>query len=148
MSVAKLHQGVLIRQVLSRKRKVRLTFVPDDPSRATDSDSVNRINDDGEKRSWSHLLGDPKGVDIDTGITVLRFNTDNESGIAFFMPGKSTLPTIRKLFHQTGTPGGGPVASLAQFNQCLADRRNAVSAAEFNFWGAVSGCAPLLRQPG
>lgn len=147
MAIAKLHQGVLIRQVLKGKKKVRLAFVPDDTSKPTEE--VIRINDDGEKRSWKHLLGGPQDLDIDTGILALRFNTDNMSGIAFFMPAKTKSATITNVFHQTGTPGEGPTAGLHKFNDCVVEKRNTATAIHipFDLWGAVSECAPLLRQP-
>ena len=146
MAVPQLYQGVLIRQVLSRKRKVRLEFIPDDTSKSPES--AIRLYDDGEKRAWSYLLGNPRGIDIDSGITVLRFNRDNESGVALFMPESSTSPTITKMFRQRGTPGEGPVATLDQFNDCMAGKRSAVAPSQFNFWAAFSECAPLLRRSG
>jgi hypothetical protein len=147
MAAPKLHQGVLVRQVINvdEERQVRLEFIPDDTSQ--NNISATRRWDDGEKRSWRYLLGNPRGVDIDTGILVVRFNKDNQSGVAVFMPGKSPSRTIRKIFHQRGSGGEGPWASLRQFNECFNSRRNAVRPPEqFDFWGAVSACAPLLRQ--
>jgi hypothetical protein len=147
MDAPKLHQGVLIRQVIQvgREGQVRLEFIPDDTSQ--DNISTIRPWDDGEKRSLKYLLGRTR-VDIDTGILVVRFNKDSQSGVAMFMPGKSTSRTIRKVFRQLGTPGEGPVATLDQFYRCFNDKRNAVRADQFDFWAAVSACTPLLRQRG
>ena len=144
MAAPKLHQGVLIRQVIQvgDQRQVRLEFIPDDTTQ-TNIPAI-RPWKDSEKRSWRALLGNPPGVNIDTGLLVVRFNKDNQSGVALFLPGKSSSRTIRKMFGQAG--GEGPVASLDQFNDCFRSKRNAVSADQFDFWGAVSACAPLLRQ--
>jgi hypothetical protein len=144
MAIAELHQGVLVRQILSGKRKVRIAFVPDDTSQSPKS--MVRINDDGEKRSWTKLLGNPAGLDIDTGITILRFNTDNLSGYAFFMPGKSKLETICNAFQQTNAGGSGTAAGLTEFNACLDGKRNAATAAnaQFDFLGSVSECVNQL----
>jgi hypothetical protein len=124
MSENQLHTGVWVRQILKGKRKVRISFIPDDltcPSLYT-----VREFDEGEKSTWVELLGDPKDeaendIDIDAGVTLLRFNQENTKCNATWLPSSSNQ---KEIFHEfiRPEPAAGDVGSGgAEYRQCMAN---------------------------
>lgn len=144
MEHEKLHQGVLVRQVLSGKKKVRISFIPDDT--AKNPEASMRMYDDGEKNSWAKLLGNVQGVDIDKGIILIRFNKGNLSGLAIFLPAKTKDTVIDNLFHDSLGGGGGSPAGLVEFNDCIKSKKaNAANSnIPFNVLNAISECMNQL----
>lgn len=149
MATAKLHRGTFTRQVLSGKQEVRIAFIPDDTSQGIES--VVRDNDDGEKKWWRLLLGNPRGINIDTGTVVVRFGKDNMSGSAFFMPEKAETPTISKQFGHTEMPGiiSLPIVGMTQFNACVDSKKKAAQQNHqpFDVLSVTWDCGPLLLKP-
>lgn len=140
----KLHQGVLVRQVLSGKRKVRISFIPDDTDKKPET-SIRKY-DDGEKNSWAKLLGNAPAVDIDKGILLVRFNKGNMSGQAVFLPAKAKDAVIANLFHDSLGGGGGTPAGLVEFNNCVEAKKTNAANLNIPFDGlkAVSECINQL----
>ena len=128
MSKVKLHQGVWARQAFHGKKKVRITFLPDNSAHETES--ILRLYDEGEKQAWEHLLGpiDLEKIDIDKGITILRFNKDSTGGVATFLPSGSKRDLIIHPF-QGRVEAGGVGAGAPEFYQCVADNREALGLA-------------------
>lgn len=124
MSIEKLHEGILMRQVLKGKRKVRVAFLPDNPE--LEPQITIRPNDIGEKITWRTLLEKdhplPMDTDIDTGITFLRFNEDMTSGTATFLPAKGKQQVIVNQFLKTGSGTGIPDSSPEDFTECVEDK--------------------------
>jgi hypothetical protein len=128
--------GTLIRQVLpdpgdNTKKKVRVTFVPDDSGQNVSSNTKDP--DEGDKSQWFKLLGRPANVDIDAGLTLVRFyQTD---GIATWIPDDSLGNAINHVFDQE-TPHEAGGVSVGDFVGCWND--NGGSA------GAAVGCLDRL----
>src|ERR1044071_3395724 len=100
MTTVNLHHGVWIRQVLGGKRKVRVTFIPDDTKKQAQWEL--RINDEGEKNSWASLFGDSFTADLDMGIAMLLYEKGNLSGSAIFLPQDSSQDITIHPFKHTG----------------------------------------------
>jgi hypothetical protein len=121
MAENKLHTGVWVRQTLRGKREVRISFIPDDF--ASPPQYTIRPFDEGEKSTWVELLGDPKGVDIDAGITMLRFNQEGTLCNATWLPNKNSA-TKKEIFHVHQKPepeAGGHDEGGADYLRCMDD---------------------------
>jgi hypothetical protein len=149
MATAKLHKGTFTRQALSGRQSFRITFIPDDTSQGIES--VVRQKDDGEKKWWRLLLGNPHGINIDTGIVVVRFGKDNMSGSAFFMPEQAEKPTISKQFGHAEIPGilSIPTVGMTKFNACVDSKKRAAQQNHqpFDVLSVTWDCGPLLLEP-
>ena len=123
MAKNELYTGVWVRQVLKGKQKVRISFIPDDF--ASPSQYTIRKLDEGEKSTWVELLGDPEDIDIDTGITLLRFNKENTQCNATWLP-NSSKPNkeIFNKFQRAEDPGGGFDSGGVEYRACMADNAN------------------------
>lgn len=141
MADIKLFEGTWTRQVLKGKRTVRVTYIPDDVTQQSLFEKI-RIGDDS-KVAWKKLLGIGNAVDIDLGIIVVRFNTDNKSGTATFLPNQSSQDVIAKTFQQSDPVGGFPGVGMAQFIDCIQGKRNMLGN-DFNYPLAFSECLPQL----
>jgi hypothetical protein len=126
--------GTLVRQVLpdpsdNTKLKVRVTFVPDDSEQVATVDIKDP--DIGNKSKWAELLSDP-GVDIDSGITLLRFNA--AGGVATWLPddinGNLIVHVLQEGPHETGG------VSVGDFIGCWSDKGGNA--------GAAVGCLDRL----
>jgi hypothetical protein len=140
MSDLILHDGTWTRQVLKYKRKVRVTFVPDDSTRKPESVQISI--DDDSKTAWKRLLGDPAD-DIDLGLVIVRFNEDDKSGMAIFLPDRSKQPEIVHVFQQMDPLTNLPVAGTGEFFNCISGKRN-VLGVNFNYPLAFAECLPQL----
>lgn len=139
-----LSKGAFMRQVLKGKRKIRIAFLPDDT--ALQPESTIRANDLGEKITWRTLLEkdnpDPASVnlDIDAGVTFLRFNSDMISGTATFFPVDKNQPVIVNHFLQDDSSSSTPSSSPEAFANCLASKTGGgMKAVE-----AIATCLPEL----
>lgn len=135
-----LHDGIWTRQVLKYKRKVRVTFIPDDPARLPESAQVS-IGDDS-KTAWKRLLGDPAD-DIDLGTVIVRFNQDNESGRAIFLPNRSKQSEINHAFQSKDPVTNIPIVGTGEFFVCINGKRN-ILGVNFNYPLAFAECLPQL----
>lgn len=113
--------GTLARQILpdpndNTKNLVRITFVPDDSELGTTN--ITQAPDPGEKGKWTEFLGPQNvGLDIDSGITLVRFSTTGDkSGVATWLPDNPNEPTISHMFQEAPHEGGG--ASPGEFIGC------------------------------
>lgn len=107
--------GTLIRQVLSdelNQKKVRITFVPDDSGQNNSTKVTDP--DVGDKSTWEKLLGRPAEVDIDDGITLLRFNP--AGGVTTWVPNDLSGNLINHVFQETPHEPGG--ISYGEFIDC------------------------------
>ena len=143
MADIQLFKGTWTRQVLKGKRKVRITYIPDDVTQQSLSEKIS-IEDDS-KTAWKKLLGIGNAVDIDLGIIVVRFNKDNKSGTATFLPNQSSQNVIVKTFQQSDPVGGFPGVGMAQFIDCIQGKRNMLGN-DFNYPRAFSECLPQLTS--
>jgi len=102
-------QGVLVRHAFSepganQQKKVRLSFVPDDMTQNPSSHTF--AANPGEPTKWLELLGDPVGLDIDTGIIILRMT--ETGGLIAWLPENTTQePIYRQVKHKSETEPGG-----------------------------------------
>lgn len=117
MATSKLHTGVWVRQLLKGKRNVRISFIPD--NFATPSQHTIRKLDDGDKSTWIELLGDPANIDIDAGITTLRFNKENSKCNATWMPNDRNQQEIFNVYEKPDN-GNGDGAGGADYLRCMA----------------------------
>jgi len=141
MSEIKLHNGVWTRQVLQRKRKVRVTFIPDNLARPLQTTQIDI--DDDSKTAWEKLLGGNPEYDINLGILIVRFNSDGESGTAVFLSNLRSQPEVVHAFQQTDPVTNIPTVGLRQFLDCINDRRSALGP-NFNYPSAFSECLSQL----
>lgn len=118
MAKSKLHTGVWVRQILKGKRKVRISFIPDDFD--TPSQHTIRKLDAGEKSTWIELLGDPDDIDIDTGITILRFNKQSTKCNATWMPNDPKQKEIFNVYEKPESGSGNPEGGT-DYLRCMAE---------------------------
>ena len=122
MANSELHTGVWVRQILKGKRKVRISFIPDDF--ASSSQYTVRKFDEGEKSTWVELLGDPVGVDIDMGTTLLRFNKESTQCNATWLPNSRKQQEIFNKFQRAEDPQGGFESGGVEYRACMAVNAN------------------------
>lgn len=118
MAKDKLHTGVWVRQVLKGKKMVRISYIPDSLG---ETQSTLRKYKEEEKSTWVELLGDPdpEDVDIDEGITFLRFSKDNNTCYATWLPrsgDKRIFNIIERPDPENGDGMGG-----AEYRKCMND---------------------------
>jgi hypothetical protein len=139
-----LQNGVLLRQVLKGKRKVRISFIPDDVTHPTESTLIRLMDD--TKSTWTKLLGNPPAsLDINQGIILLRFNENGNGGIAKFYPNQSAQEEITHPFIQQDPvplPPPGPIGS-EDYLKCMENKRELLGA-DFNYAVAAAQCLPQL----
>ena len=125
MAQQKIHQGMWVRQVLKikRQKKVRITFIPLNPTQP--SLSTLRDYDEGEKGTWTQFFEFEKenGPNIDWGITILRFNANQVSGVASFYPNSGKDP-IDRHFQAADPADPGNGAGKPEFNACINGKRS------------------------
>jgi len=147
MSDFQLHDGIWIRKVLRGKKKVSILFVPADPTQQVLS-NVQKYKDE-EKTTWEQFLSLKASdhVDIDGGITVLRFKRGKASGIASFFPNSETKQVLHRPFEPAEEVNGGSGEGLAEFNDCLDGKRASATALhqDFNFVKSFDECLPQMR---
>lgn len=147
MSDLELHKGILIRKVLRGRKKVNILFVPADPTQPALSHIQNYK--DEEKRTWEQFLSLSASdhVDIDAGITVLRFKKGKASGIASFFPNSETKQQLHRAFVPTEEVSGGPSVGFSEFNACLDAKRAAAAARnqDFKLVKSIEECLPQMR---
>ena len=117
MAEDKLHTGVWVRQLLMGKRKVRISYLPDGLGPAQ---STIRKFDEGEKSTWIELLGDPQDVDVDKGITLLRFNEANNRCYATWLPASGQQEKIHNIYERP-EPEPGEGEGGAEYRKCMSD---------------------------
>lgn len=107
-------------------KKVRLSYIPDS---AAESSSTNIFNaNPGEPTKWLEMLGDPAGLDLDEGVTVLRISED--SGTITWLPANTNQDPISLPVKQKAPdePGG---VSIGDFIACwIANGADAAAAAQ------------------
>lgn len=136
-----MQQGLLIRQVLKGKKKVRLTFIPTDISCPVDTALVKIAED--VKGAWKKILGNPADLDIDQGLIMVRFNPNGYSGTAQFFPNRSTQNVITNPFQQEIPDSGVPTVGGPEFLACIDGKRSALGS-NFNYAVAAAQCLPQL----
>ena len=141
MAQQKIHQGMWMRQVLKRKKKVRITFMPLNPTQP--GLSTIRDYDEGEKSTWTQFFGEIEPpANIDEGITILRFNANQVSGIASFHP-NSNLDPIDHPFQVADPTDPGNSAGKPEFNACINGKRS-TQGNRFYLPTAVAECMSQL----
>lgn len=133
-------EGLLIRQVLKGKRKVRLTFVPTDVTCPVDTAYMKIADED--QSAWKKILGKPRGLDINQGIIVVQFHANGNSGTAKFLPNAASQAEITHPFQQEAPDAGAGVGSQ-DYLGCIDGKKTAL-AANFNYALAAAECLPQL----
>jgi len=111
-------QGVLVRHAFSEpgvnpQKKVRLSFIPDDMAQNPSSHTF--AANPAEPTKWLELLGDPVGLDIDTGIIILRMT--EMGGLIAWLPENTTQePIYRQVKQKSATEPGG--VSIGDYIAC------------------------------
>lgn len=141
-----LHEGIWIRKVLRGKKKVSILFVPVNPTQPILT-HVQKYKDE-EKVIWEQFLNLQASdqVNIDAGITMLRFKKGKASGTASFFPNSESKQELHRNF-EPAVGEGGPGVGLAEFNTCLDGKRASAIALhqDFNFVRSFNECLPQLR---
>jgi hypothetical protein len=110
--------GVWIRRIFidpQNAKKVETSYIPYDPEHK-DSTEV-RNPDPGEKASWKKILGDTI-ADIDLGTSIVWLASDEQSGVAIWLPDDHTQKMTT--FYFTGeAPDGEPAIGLKEFRKCM-----------------------------
>lgn len=122
-------KGVFLRQVFevpggNPTKKIRTSYIPDDLVQDTSTQVAE--SDPGELAKWKELLGDPQGIDIDTGDIVMRL--DNEGGTVTWLPEDTNQePIIRRFKQKTPDEPGG--ATIGDFIVCWISKGKTAAAA-------------------
>jgi hypothetical protein len=117
---------IAIRQVFQDSQnnnalKVRITFLPD----GLHEEPVIDIRDDsiGERADWRHVLNDPQNVDINTGICLVRLPSNEQAGVAIWVPNDCNANNIIIAPIVAAIPAGGNDTNLRDFRKCMRQQK-------------------------
>lgn len=140
------HEGIWMRKVLRGKKKINILFMPNDSTQPVLSNIQDYKKE--EKVTWEKFLNLKASdhVDIDAGITILRFKTGEASGTASFFPNSEAKSELHREFSRA-EGGGGAGVGLAEFNACMEGKRTfaANHGQHFNFVKSFDECLPQMR---
>ena len=134
--------GIYLRQVVPDAanpalKKIVITFLPDNPLAAPESD-IQPFNP-GDKATWRRLLNDPVDIDIDTGITILHMDSNADNFTVTWLSNDDGVAPLRAHHSKADETGVlPPTVNLTAFLDCT--RANA----QLSYPARLSHCMPQL----